>query len=140
MKFFIIPAAVVMLLFLVCCNSVSNKPKKEDHRVVLVRDTMNTVKMTDTLVIGESVCRGCAYEGSIQFDIADSLHLVKLLAIETNDDHPSDMNGGYIGKTIVLAPVKPGTTTIRLYKIYSSKTAAADSLHPASYSITVENQ
>lgn len=130
---------LIAAIAIVACNNRSSGKTSNEHRVVLARDTVNVVKLSDTLVIGESVCRGCAYEGSTRFDISDSLGLVRLLAIETQDDHPSDMSGGYIGKTLVLVPTKTGTTTFRMYKLFSPASAGVDSTHYISYTVTVQN-
>jgi hypothetical protein len=130
--------AVVIFLFS-CSNNNKEKVAVKDNKVSLHTDTVNTVKLSDTLVIYESTCRGCAYENSTDFEIKDSLGIVKLLSIVTTDNNTPDMNGGSISKTLVLVPVKTGTTTIKLFKYYGQKTTAADSARFTPYTIQVQN-
>ncbi|MBK8311990.1 MAG: hypothetical protein IPL04_14870 [Chitinophagaceae bacterium] len=65
--------------------------------------------MTDTLVIYESTCRGCAFEGSTNFEISDSLGIIKLYDIITEDNNPSDMDGGSISKTLARSTKRHNT-------------------------------
>jgi uncharacterized lipoprotein NlpE involved in copper resistance len=121
------------------CNNSADKPAKlADNRIVLRTDTINTVKLTDTMVIYQSTCRGCAYENSTSFAIEDSMNIIKLVDIVTTDNSPADMNGGSISKDLVLVPVKPGLTNIRLYKFWSEKRTAEDSARFDLYKIEVK--
>ena len=106
---------------------------------MLLTDTLNVVKLSDTLVIYESTCRGCAYEGSTHFDISDSLGLVKLLNVVTIDNSSPDMAGGSISKDLILIPLKTGAATIKLYKFWEEQTTAKDSARFTSYKIEVRN-
>jgi hypothetical protein len=133
----VFPIIIVVILLFSCSNN--NKETVTDNKVSLHTDTVNTVKLTDTLVIYESTCRGCAYENSTDFEIKDSLGIVKLLSIVTTDNNTPDMNGGSISKDLVLVPVKTGTTTIKLFKYYRQKTTAADSANFTPYTIQVQN-
>jgi hypothetical protein len=130
----------LLAIILICCTN----PKKEvgdikDKRISLHADTINVVKLTDTLVIYESTCRGCAYEQSTHFDISDSLGVIKLLHVETTDNNSSDMAGGNISKDLVLIPLKAGATTIKLYKFWKEEATAKDSANFTSYKIQVQN-
>ena len=130
----------VLIIFSFCCNDgKKEKNIKEDKRTALKTDSINIVKLNDTLVIYESTCRGCEYEGSTRFDISDSLGIIKLLDVKTHDDSPADMDGGSISKELVLIPLKIGTTTIKQYKFWSEKTTSEDSARFKTYTIEVRN-
>ena len=106
---------------------------------MLRADTINVVKLFDTLVINESTCRGCAYEESTHFEIKDSLDIIKLLDIITTDNNPPDMDGGSISKDLILAPVKTGTTSVKLYKFWKRDLKPEDSARFTTYKIEVRN-
>ena len=118
-------------------NGVDYKKDIPDNRISLNTDTINVVKLTDTLVIYESACRGCAYETSTNFGISDSMNLVKLADILTTDNSPADMDGGSISKDLILVPQKIGTTIIKLYKFWTQEKTAKDSARFTSYKIEV---
>ena len=124
---------------IISCKDKKQKPVEKDTTVSLHSDTINVVKLTDTLVIWESTCRGCAYESSTHFDIADSLGIIKMHAIKTTDDNPSDMAGGNVSKQLILVPTRTGTTTIKLYKFWKEQETAEDSARFTSYTIEVRN-
>src|SRR6478672_10151773 len=72
---------------LICCSlfACSNKKKEpvkeettENNYLMLRSDTVNVVKTTDTLLVSESTCRGCAYETSTEFGVTDSMDIVKI--------------------------------------------------------------
>ena len=130
---------VSALFILSCTNNKKEKEIENDNRIALHTDTLNVVKLADTLVIYESTCRGCAFEGSTSFEISDSLGIIKLYDIITEDNNPSDMDGGSISKTLVLVPTKIGTTTFKLYKFWKQERTAEDSVRFSSYSIEVKN-
>lgn len=134
---------VLFFAFASCTNSKKEKEAVketiEDNRISLRSDTVNLVKMTDTMVIYESTCRGCAYEGSTNFDISDSLGVVKLDNVITTDNSSPDMAGGSISKTLVLIPVKAGLTRIKMYKFWTQEKNAKDSARFTSYTIEVRN-
>ena len=134
-KLFSFTAIITVLL---SCNSKEPEAIK-DTKISLHSDTINVVKLTDTLVIYESTCRGCAYENSTAFEVKDSLNIVKLLSIVTTDNNSSNMNGGSISKDLVLVPLKTGTTTIKLFKFYGQKATAQDSTKFTPYTIQVQN-
>lgn len=114
------------------------QPQPVDSRVELRTDTLNLVKTTDTMVIYESVCRGCEYEHSAGFSVYDSLGLVELYTIETTDNNPPDVDGGSIQKKILLVPRKTGTTRLKLYSFLEQPPSAEDSTRFSEYSITVQ--
>ena len=124
---------VLFFAFASCTNSKKEKEVVkatiEDNRISLHSDTINVVKLTDTLVIYESTCRGCAYEGSTNFSISDSLGIVKLNNVITTDNSSPDMAGGSISKTLVLIPIKAGLTTVKMYKSYGYARAESDSIN-----------
>ena len=130
---------VSALFILSCTNNKKEKEIENDNRIALHTDTLNVVKLADTLVIYESTCRGCAFEGSTSFEISDSLGIIKLYDIITEDNNPSDMDGGSISKTLVLVPTQTGTTTFKLYKFWKRERTAEDSARFSSYSIEVKN-
>ena len=131
---------LIAVVFMLSCSNENKEPvQKKDTKVSLRTDTLNVVKISDTLVIYESTCRGCAYEASTSFEIKDSLDIIKLQAIITTDNSPADMAGGSISKDIVLLPVKTGTTSIKLFKYWGPETKAKDSTRYTSYSIEVQN-
>ena len=131
--FFIVLVSTVVT----SCNN-STKDVVADNRIALRTDTINTVKLTDTLVIFESTCRGCAYERSTNFAISDSMNIIKLADIVTTDNSPADMDGGSISKDLILVPVKPGITIFKLYKFWAQEKTAKDSAGFASYKIEVK--
>jgi hypothetical protein len=129
---------IIFSILIVSCNN--KKPTEpEDKRVSLRSDTLNVVKLTDTLVIFESTCRGCEMESSTNFEIKDSLGIVKLNNIITTDNNPSGMSGGNISKDLILVPQKTGSTTVKLYKFWGPETASADSTRFTAYTIEVRN-
>ena len=126
----------VSLIIVSCNNNLKNVVA--DNRVALRTDTLNIVKLTDTLVIYESTCRGCAYERSTNFAISDSMDLIKLADIVTTDNSPADMDGGSISKDLVLVPQKTGITNMKLYKFWSQERTAKDSARFTLYKIEVK--
>ncbi|MBS1759259.1 MAG: hypothetical protein JST23_03965 [Bacteroidetes bacterium] len=136
----ILPLLVFALVVIACNSNEKNNPTaQKDKKVVLHTDTLNVVKLSDTLVIYESTCRGCAFEGSTSFSIDDSLGIVALDKIETIDNNPPDMAGGSVSKNLIIVPKKTGTTKFKLYKFYKEQHTAQDSANAVSYSIEVKN-
>ena len=135
---------IVLLLiastFLYSCKDKEKKAAKKDNRIYLHSDTLNVVKLSDTLVIAESTCRGCAVEGSTAFAIKDSLQIVKLDGVETYDNNPEGMTGGNVSKLLVIVPVKTGITNIKMYKFWKGVPSQMnDSLPFTVYKIEVQN-
>lgn len=127
-------------IFVACENTVKeNIVSETDNRIVLQSDVQNMIKMTDTMIIYESVCRGCAYEGSSSFGISDSLGIVELIHTETQDNNPPEMTGGNISKILVLVPKKTGSTNMKLYRFLMAPATAADSANFTTYNIQVTN-
>ena len=137
----IIGVTVAIFLFASCSNKKkeNESPGTTDNKVALHSDTLNMVKLTDTMVIYESTCRGCAYEQSTHFDISDSMGLVKLEKIITTDNNSPDMNGGNISKQLVLVPVKTGKTIIKMYKFWKEPATPEDSIKFVPYIIEIKN-
>lgn len=136
MKKLILLSSVSFLL--VCCNNKTADKTNPDKRIALRSDTLNVVKLTDTLVIFESTCRGCAYEGSTSFSITDSMEIIKLANVITIDNNSPDMNGGSVSKQLVLVPVKTGITNFKMYKFWERPETAADSTMFTSFKIEVK--
>jgi hypothetical protein len=126
-------------VFLISCNNQSSDNATTDKRVALRSDTLNVVKLTDTLVIYESACRGCAYEASTYFGLSDSTDIIQLQEVITKDNNPSDMEGGSISKTIVMFCAKPGKTSFKLYKFLTSNATPKDSALFTRYNVEVVN-
>ena len=122
---------VLFFAFASCTNAKKEKEVVkatiEDNRIRLRSDTVNVVKMSDTMIINESTCRGCAYENSTNYEIKDSMELVKLLRVESNDGNSSNMAGGSISQYLIVVPVKTGVTTFKMYKSYGYARAESDS-------------
>ncbi len=116
-KLFVI--AFTLFVFIACTNSKKEKPAGKDKRIALRSDTINVVTMADTMIIYESTCRGCAYEQSTDFDVLDSLGIVELYKVITTDNNPGNVDGGSISKDLIIVPVKPGATTIKVIKTWS---------------------
>ncbi len=113
-----------LIIITSCTNNSNNKEKNEkpDTRISLQADSViNTVKLTDTLVIFDGTCRGCAVELSTNFTISDSNNIVKLATIKTIDNSPPDIAGGSVSKEIEIVPVKTGKTEINFYKFYQQE-------------------
>ncbi|MFM6924328.1 MAG: hypothetical protein ACKOU7_02425 [Ferruginibacter sp.] len=122
-----------------CSNHTAEHAKEAaDNRIALRTDTINVVKLTDTLVIYESTCRGCAYETSTNFAISDSMDIIKLADIVTTDNSPADMDGGSISKDLVLVPQKTGVTSMKLFKFWKQEKTAEDSARFTTYKIEVK--
>jgi hypothetical protein len=134
-KFF---ALLFITACLYSCTNNSEEIAEVDNSITLRTDTVNIVKLTDTMVIHESTCRGCAYEASTNFAVSDSLDIIKLSDVITTDNNPPDMDGGSISKKLILVPVKTGVTTIRLYKFWSEQKTAKDSANFSAYKIEVK--
>jgi hypothetical protein len=128
--------SVLISIVFISCNN--NGKDAVDKRISLRTDTINVVKLTDTLVIYQSTCRGCEYEKSTNFAISDSMNLIKLVDIITIDNNPDDMDGGSIDKDLVLVPEKPGITIIKLYKFWTKEKTATDSAGFITYKIVVK--
>ena len=130
----------LIISFAIALFSCSNKETEvKDNKISLHSDTLNVVKLTDTLVIYESTCRGCAYETSTDFGISDSMNIIKLHDIITTDNNSSDMSGGSISKDLILVPLKTGVTKIKLYKFWTMNKTAKDSATFTTYNIEVKN-
>lgn len=137
MKFFIL---TVIAVFLLCCNNSKREiEQKKDTKVLLRNDTINVVKLSDTMVIYESTCRGCAYEESTRFSISDSLGIVKLEDVITTDNSSPDVAGGNVSKDLILVPLKAGLTTIKVYKFPEQTATAKDSARFTPYKIEIQN-
>ncbi|MBP6234105.1 MAG: hypothetical protein KA428_12655 [Chitinophagaceae bacterium] len=132
--------SAVIIGFLWSCNNAKKEVDSiKDTKVMLRADTVNVVKLTDTLVIYESTCRGCAYEQSTHFEIKDSLDVIKLLNIITTDNNPPDMAGGSVSKDLILIPVKTGSTIVKLFKFWERDVKTEDSARFTPYKIEVRN-
>ena len=129
---------IISLLLIASCSN-KDKEASASNWISLRADSINTVTLSDTLVIYESICRGCAYEGTVRFGISDSLEMIKLVDVIGSDNNSDDMEGGSISQDILLKPVRTGTTTIKLYKILSPDTAKEDSAKFRTYTITIKN-
>ena len=137
-KYFFI---VIVSIALINCNNNAKDIVENnvvDNKISLKTDTINIVKLADTLVIYESTCRGCAYEGSTNFGISDSMNIIKLADIVTTDNSSPNMTGGSISKDLILVPKKTGTTIIKLYKFWRHEKTAEDSARFTSYKIEVK--
>jgi hypothetical protein len=134
-KFIIV---VFVLIALSCNNSDQKKPAKISDLIIMTPLGKNLAQMNDSLVIYETVCRGCDYEKSTHFEIADSMDLVKVVKIETLNYNASGTEGGSIDKHIYMVPVKPGHTKIKLYKFNTETPAAEDSLAFTYYDIEIK--
>lgn len=130
---------MIYLLLLSTCMPRKEKDTGNDSRVVLYRDSSITVKLTDTLMIYENVCRGCQYETSTTFEIEDSTATIKLVDIITRDNNPENMNGGSISKNLLLVPQKTGTANFKLYKFNSDNPSDRDSSFYYRYGVVVKN-
>ena len=128
----------IALASMVVTSCTNNTKDVVDYRIALRTDTINVVKLTDTLVIFESTCRGCEFERSTNFAINDSMNIIKLADVITTDNSPADMDGGSISKDLILVPVKPGTTIMKLYKFWTVEKTVKDSARFTSYKIEVK--
>ena len=129
---------IVSFALIAGCNN-DKKEIARDPKIMLRADTLNSIKLTDTLIIYEHVCRACAYEESTHFDIADTSGIIKLEKIVTTNNNPPDVDGGSISKDLILVPVKTGTTTIKVYKFIDEHPSAEDSAKFTPYNIEVHN-
>src|SRR3978361_72064 len=140
---FIFLSILSLSTFLFGCEHLkkhfSSNNDDRDKKIMLKKDTVNTVTMKDTMVIYESVCRGCAYEHSTHFTIDDTAGLVELNYVKTTDNNPDNMNGGSVSKDLVIIPKKTGTTTIKLYTFLRELPESKDSLNFSQYKIEVKN-
>lgn len=134
MKIKLFFTALVMMSIISCNNSTKDVV---DNGISLKTDTINVVKLSDTLVIHESTCRGCAYEASTNFSISDSMNMIKLVDVITTDNNPPEMDGGSISKKLVLVPIKTGITNMKLYKFWAQEKTAKDSALFTSFKIEV---
>jgi hypothetical protein len=133
------PAFVLFALLTVSCNSSKKDTEKKNNRISLRTDTLNVVKMTDTMIIYENPCRGCAYENSTNFSISESLGIVELDHIETHDNNSPEMDGGNISKNLIIVPKRTGSTIIKMYKFWEQPVTAEDSARYTTYAIEVKN-
>ncbi len=121
------------------CDYFRQKSVKNSNRFVLRNDSLNVVKLGDTLLILEYVCRACAYEESTNFVLLDSLNLVKLHHIETYDNNSELMTGGTINKNLVIVTNLTGTTSVRVYTFLKPPTTKEDSSNYTTYNIKITN-
>ena len=126
-----------MVMLLISCSNSDKKAVEKDNKIALHADTLNVVRLTDTLVIYESTCRGCAYETSTSFDISDTAGIIKMHAIITTDNSAPGTDGGNISKDIILVPQKTGSTVVKLFRFL--KPDSKDSTDVKLYSIEVKN-
>ena len=129
--------SIISISFLISCKNQKTEPV--DNRIALRNDTINTVKLTDTLVIFEGTCRGCEYETTTNFDVYDSTGIIKLETINTIDYSSPDEAGGNISKEIELVPTKTGKAIVKLYKFWTKEKTTEDSSHIQNYIIEVIN-
>lgn len=122
-----------------CSNSENVVENVYKNMVVLRSDTINVVKLTDSLIIYQNACRGCAFEESTHFDINDSTGIIELAKVVTTDNSPDNMNGGSVNKDLILVPVKEGITKMKLYKFINENPTAKDSALFTTYTIEVRN-
>jgi hypothetical protein len=135
-KFFIL---VFVLIAFSCNDTEQKKPAKASDLIIMTPQGKNVAQMNDSLVIYETVCRGCEYEKSTHFEISDSMDLVKIIKIETLDQNSHNTKGGFIDKHIYMVPLKPGQTKIKLYKFNTETPTAQDSLSFTYYDILIKN-
>jgi hypothetical protein len=128
-------SALVSMAVISCTN---NSKDIVDKRISLRTDTINVVKLTDTLVIYQSTCRGCEFERSTNFAVSDSLNMIKLFDVITTDNNPDNMDGGNISKDLILVPVKAGITNMKLFKFWKHDRTAEDSAKFTLYKIEVK--
>lgn len=127
------------ILLVAGCNTGKTKtPALSSDLIIMSPLSVNTGGMDDTLVIYESVCRGCEYEESTQFVLADSMNLVRVVKTETQDHNDPDTDGGSIDKHIFLVPVKPGKTKLKLFKFNTDSRTADDSLAFTYYELEIK--
>ncbi len=137
-KIFLLPVIAVTLLY--CTDSKKEEAEIKDTKISLHSDTINVVKLSDTLIIYESTCRGCAYETSTAFAVKDSFDIIKLLRVETDDNNSPDMAGGSVSKHLILVPAKTGKTILKMYKFWQGVPADVnDSLPFTPYQIEIRN-
>jgi hypothetical protein len=129
--------AAVIVFFLSCTDNKKELPGKTDTKIMLRADTLNVVKLTDTLILYESVCRACAFEKSTHFEMSDSLGIIQLADVITTDNNPPDVDGGSISKDLIFTPVKTGRTMIKVYKFDVEQPSAEDSTRFTPYTIEV---
>ncbi|MBX2932415.1 MAG: hypothetical protein KF781_10780 [Chitinophagaceae bacterium] len=129
--------SIIIITFTIACEN--NNKEVKDTRIELRNDTINIVKLTDTLVIFEGTCRGCEYENSTNFDISDSTGIIKLATIKTFDYSSPDEAGGNVSKEIELVSTKTGKTIVKLYKFWTEQKTAEDSSNVRTYQIEVVN-
>ena len=136
-----IPIAILSVsIFLFGCEHLKKHLfGSSDNKITLKADSLNVVTMKNKMVIHEGVCRGCAYEQSTHFEIADTAGIVALDHVVTTDNNPKDMDGGNVSKDLVLVPKKTGTATIRMYKFSKEIPDAKDSLNFSDFKIEVKN-
>ena len=127
-----------LFISIVIFGCTNNNKDVADNKIALRTDTINVVKLSDTLVIYASTCRGCEYERSTNFAISDSMNLIKLIDVNTIDNSPSGMDGGSVAKDLILVPIKTGITNIKLYKFWTMEKTAKDSARFKSYQIEVK--
>lgn len=127
----------VLGLVIFSCNNKAIETGA-DKRILLIKDSINIVKLSDTLVIYESTCRGCAYEASTTFAVTDSMNIIKLTGVVTADNNSPDMAGGSVSKELLLVPLKKGSTVFKVYKFWSQQTKAKDSANFATYKIAIQ--
>lgn len=128
---------LALIVSLIACNSTKQSDSFRNKRIDLQSDTINVVKLTDTIQIWKSVCRGCADEYIPRFDISDSLNIIEWIRTETVDNNPPDVDGGSMSKFIVMKPKTTGTTTLKLYQFMGHKNTVEDSANYTLYQITV---
>lgn len=134
MKFFLF-ILLVSASIGTCKPKDSRFEKRYQNMKELLQDTVNVVKLSDSLIIFEGTCRGCRYEHD--FFIKDTAAIIDLVSIETRDYNPSDMDGGSMDKNIILKPLKTGKTTFKLYKFFGPERTAEDSTSATIYSVEV---
>ncbi len=132
--------SILLLLFggfsIIACKPKDSRFEERFQKMKELRqDTLNMVKLSDTLIIFEGTCRGCQYEHD--FFIKDTADIISLVSIETKDYNPPDMDGGSMDKNIILKPLKTGKTTFKLYKFFGPERSAEDSARAINYPVEV---
>lgn len=112
----------------------------KDLRVPLFSEKENKVKITDTLVIFTSSCKGCASETT--YKVYDSLGIIKQVDYKQIDLNP-DADGGSYSVELELLPLKEGKTKLKLFSYsnsYSDENSTVDSAYVSEFSVTVSGK
>jgi hypothetical protein len=125
---------------LLSCKNQETIKHDKVNGITLQSDSLNIVKLTDSLVIYETLCGGCNDDTMrASFDIQDSEGLLKAQEERTVSDRRPGKEDNPVLKTFILVPLNTGSTKLSVSKYWHQPGATEDSESHKEYLIEIRN-